>query len=257
MAKVLKIVSCYPYSEDRNAFHNSPTTYSDWEKCIRRLVKNEELVDYGVDVDMILYRLYKPGEDKDLGKEFINSFKGRKLGIGSYGTRPRGTIKVIEYENVGRTGFNIIKHAVETFHKKYDYLTFEEDDVSICRSAKNYLKQAIEQIEWSNKQNIVVFAPIRPADDRVPLHFGGFHGVMSMDKLYSIIESFPDFANLKTKSELEICDWYVKGHNLKRENIMNLFGFSNFPDNHSDFEIYAKDLEQYKTIGKYLYHIGK
>lgn len=257
MSKVLKIVCCYPYSEDRNDYHNSPTTYADWEKCIRRLIKNEELVDYGVDMDIILYRLYKPGEHKDLGKEFIHSFKGKKIGVGKYGTRARGTIKVIDYENVGRTGFNIIKHAVETNHKKYDYLTFEEDDVSICKSATNYLKLAIDQIKWSNNKGIVVFAPIKNATDQFPMHFGGFHGVMPMKNLYKILDSFPDFANLEGKSELEICDWYIKGNGLNREDIMNLVGFSNFPDNHSEFDNYADLLGDYKTIGKYLYHIGK
>lgn len=257
MAKVLKIVSCYPYSEDRNPIHNSPTTYSDWEKCIRRLIKNEELVDYGVDMDIILYRLYKPGEDKDLGKEFIHSFKGKKIGVGKYGTRPRGTIKVIDFENVGKTGFNIIKHAVETNHKKYDYLTFEEDDVSICKSATNYLKLGIDQIKWSNNRGIVVFAPIRDEADDYPLHFGGFHGIMPMENLYKILDTFPDFASIKGKSELEICDWYIKGNGLTRNDIMNLVGFSNYPDNWEDFEIYHKDLTPYKTIGKYLYHIGK
>jgi len=236
--RVLKIIPAYPYVEDRIDTFGSPVEYADWVKCISNMVKSEQSVDPGVDMDIIVYRMYKLGTKFHVGADIIEPLDNTKI--------YRGTMRSIEVENTDITGFKIIHHAVSKFHDDYDYIIYQEDDIEILPTGKGYVKDAISQL----KKGCVAFSPIK----QIPqLHFGGFFGLIPMVQLYRIIDKFPP---LTLKTELEINHWYVKYNRIDTRNMNELKGYDNFPANSGRLPTLYNDLGQFRVHGKQLYRLG-
>ncbi|MBT7081852.1 MAG: hypothetical protein HN929_10360 [Chloroflexi bacterium] len=240
MARVLKIIPAYPYVEDRIDTFGSPVKYEDWVKCIDAIVESEQSVDPGIDMDILVYRMYKLGQKFAVGADVINQLDNTKIA--------RGTMRCVELENTDNTGFKIVAHAVSKFHNDYDYIIFQEDDISILPTGNGYVKAVVKQIE--SVKGCIAFAPIKI---KPQLHFGGFFGLVPMNQLYHIIERFPP---LKLKTELEIIHWYVKYNRLAIGDIVEIEGYDNFPSNSGNLGHLYEPLEQFRVKGKQLYRVG-
>ena len=235
--RVLKVIPAYPYVEDRIDTFGSPIDYANWVKCIDNMVKSEQSVDPGVDMDVIVYRMYKVGTKYHTGADIIEPLDNTKLS--------RGVLRCAEIENTDITGFKIINHAVSKYHNDYDYLIYQEDDIAILPTGKGYVKAAISQ----KPKGCVAFSPIK----QIPLHFGGFFGLVPMEQLYDIIDKFPP---LKLKNELEINHWYVKHNRLAMGDIVELKGYDNFPLNSARLPLLYKPISELRVFGKRLYRLG-
>jgi len=149
-----------------------PTTSQEAVRLLRWLLEKEKSTDPGCATDtLIVHNRCEPSENPQAmpwlqeGERLLAEADGQDT--------TRGTIKVVERENIG-ISFGAFNHGFAMWGEHYDYWLFTEDDQVMVRDG--YFQRAIRQIEEDPRIGFVAIVGVSK-NPRLPPHAHGGVGV--------------------------------------------------------------------------------